>query len=60
MNVDELKMRIAELEREIEDAKRRLPAHSIRPHQMMEIERMEDELAELRGELARLLDGLGE
>ena len=58
--IEELKARIAELEAEIEDAKKRIPAHSVRPQQIMEIERMEDELAEMRNRLAQLLSELNE
>ena len=53
--IEELKARIAKIEAEIEDAKKRIPAHSVRPQQIMEIERMEDELAKMRNKLAQLL-----
>ncbi|HDH96504.1 MAG TPA: histidine kinase [Proteobacteria bacterium] len=53
--IEELKARIAKIEAEIEDAKKRIPAHSVRPQQIMEIERMEDELAKMKNRLAQLL-----
>ena len=40
--------RIRELERRIADAKARLPAHSIPPAMILELEDLEDELARLR------------
>ena len=55
MELEELKRRIAALEKELEDARERLPAHSIRPHQIMELEEMEEELARLKKELERFL-----
>ncbi len=58
--IEELKARIAKIEADIEDAKKRIPAHSVRPQQIMEIERMEDELAEMRNRLAQLLSELNE
>ena len=43
-----------ELERlraELEDRRRRLPAHSIRPHQLLAIEELEERIAELERSL---------
>lgn len=51
----ELRQKITELEREIREASDRLPAHSIRPHQLIAIEEMEDELENLKAELSSLL-----
>ncbi len=42
--------RIAELERRLAEAQARLPRHSLRPAQLIEIEALEDELARLREE----------
>ncbi len=39
--------RIQELKEEIADLKKRLPAHSIPPAMLIELEELEDELAEL-------------
>jgi len=35
---------IEEIEAELEDLRGRLPAHSVRPHMMMQLEELEDEL----------------
>lgn len=40
--------RIADLEKEIDDLKRRLPKHSIPPSMIRRLEELEDELAEAR------------
>ena len=42
--------RIRELEEKIEDLKRRLPKHSIPPTMMAELDALEEELEDLRGE----------
>ena len=41
---------IAELERQLAELKRRLPAHSIPPAMMLELEELEDRLALLQRE----------
>ena len=46
--------RIAELEERIADLKTRLPKHSVRASMLIELEDMEDELAELK---AKMLQG---
>ncbi len=43
---------LARLRAELEDRRRRLPAHSIRPHQLLEIEELEERIARLERELA--------
>lgn len=40
--------RIKELERELADLERRLPAHSVRPAMLLRMEEIEEELARLR------------
>jgi len=40
--------KVVELEKQIEDLKRRLPAHSVPPSMMQQLEELEDELAEAR------------
>ncbi len=50
MQETELKERIAELERRLADLKKRLPAHSIPPAMMLEMEELEDSLAVLQKE----------
>ena len=39
---------IEEIEAELEDLRGRLPAHSVRPHMMIRLEELEDELAEAK------------
>jgi hypothetical protein len=46
---DELK----QLEQELSDRKAALPAHSVRPSQLMEIEELEDRIKEIKEELKR-------
>ncbi|MEN8246279.1 MAG: histidine kinase [Thermodesulfobacteriota bacterium] len=43
MNLEALKKRLSELEEEIEETKRRLPAHSLKPPVMMDLLALEDE-----------------
>ena len=43
--------RIAHLEQQIEELKRRLPAHSIPPAMMAQLDELEEELAHLQTEL---------
>ena len=50
MDNGELQARIAELERRLAEARARLPRHSLRPAQLIEIEEMEEELERLRAE----------
>jgi len=45
-----LTLRIADLEKEIEDLKQRLPAHSVPSSMILRLEELEDELAEARQE----------
>ena len=42
--------RIAELEKEIAELKARIPKHSVRPHLIIRIEDLEEELARLKQE----------
>ena len=42
-SLDSLKKRLAELDEEIKETKRRLPAHSIKPPVMMDLLTLEDE-----------------
>lgn len=50
MDDEELEARIAELERRLAEARARLPRHSLRPAQMIEIEELEEELERLRAQ----------
>jgi len=47
VSVDELKKRLAELDEEIRETKRRLPAHSVKPPVMMDLLALEDEYDDL-------------
>ncbi len=55
MNPDceRLEDEIRRLEAEIEEQKRRLPPHSVKPAMLMELEELEARLDEFRAELAR-------
>ena len=48
---DQLVQRLAELEEQVQDQEARLPAHSVRPHQIEELERLEEERDRARAEL---------
>jgi hypothetical protein len=41
--INDLKKRLSELEEEIEETKKRLPAHSVKPPVMMDLLALEDE-----------------
>ena len=43
LSLEDLKKRLAELEEEIAETKRRLPAHSVKPPVMMDLLSLEDE-----------------
>lgn len=45
MNIEE---KTALLTKEIEDLRKRWPAHSVKPHMIEEMERLEDELERLK------------
>jgi HAMP domain-containing protein len=47
----EILLRIKELEDEIKELKKNIPAHSIRPAMMMRVEELEEELDRMRDEL---------
>jgi hypothetical protein len=57
MSRDELQSLLSRLQTELDERRRALPAHSIRPHQLVEIEELEDEIAEIREHLARVSGG---
>ena len=46
-SIDDLKKRLAELEEEIAETKRRLPAHSVKPPVMIDLLALEDEYDDL-------------
>ncbi len=51
--IEELKQRLAELDEEIAEAKRRLPAHSTKPPVMMDLLALEDEYDEILAEIGK-------
>ena len=52
--IDALKKRLAELEEEIKETKRRLPAHSVKPPVMMDLLALEDEYDDILRQLHEL------
>ncbi|BCL61088.1 hypothetical protein DGMP_17810 [Desulfomarina profundi] len=48
---EEIRKRLAELEKEIAETKKRLPAHSVKPPVMMDLLALEDERDELLAKL---------
>lgn len=53
MNRDEIKERLETLTKELIERKRNVPAHTIRPHQIIRIEELEEEIAELKSLLEK-------
>jgi hypothetical protein len=54
VSVDELKKRLAELDEEIRETKRRLPAHSVKPPVMMDLIALEDEYDDILRKIRKL------
>jgi hypothetical protein len=50
----QLEMEIEELEARLRDREAALPAHSVRPHQLLAIEELEEEIKEKKKRLAAL------
>jgi archaellum component FlaC len=48
-----LEERLRRLRAELEERKSSIPIHSIRPHQLIQIEELEEEIEELEKELGR-------
>ncbi len=48
--MDEREKRIEELEEQIADIRRRLPAHSVKPAMLSRLEELEEELERLKAE----------
>ena len=53
-SIDELKKRLSELDAEIKETKRRLPAHSVKPPVMMDLLALEDEYDEISKQIQDL------
>ncbi len=56
MDRKHIEQRLCQLEDEISEVMRRLPAHSVKPPVMMELLELEDERDALQEKLSRLLD----
>ena len=54
-NEEELKKEIRDLEEKLKDREASLPAHSVRPQQMLVIEELETAIEEKKKELERLI-----
>ncbi len=54
MELDALKKRLAELDEEIKETKRRLPAHSVKPQVMMDLLALEDEYEDIMRQIQGL------
>ncbi len=52
--LDELKQKLSELAKEIEETKKRLPAHSVKPPVMMDLLDLEDQYAEIFKQIEKL------
>lgn len=52
--IEALRQRLAELEKEIAETKKRLPAHSVKPPVMMDLLDLEDEYEAVRKQIERL------
>ena len=50
----EIEKDVKETEEKLEDAVKRMPKHTVRPHQLMALEELEDRLEELKVELAEI------
>jgi hypothetical protein len=48
---DEIRAKIEALKAELEERRKSVPAHTIRPHQLLILEELEEEIAVLEGEL---------
>jgi len=54
MKLETLKKRLSDLEEEIEETKRRLPAHSVKPQVMMDLLALEDEYDEVLEQIRKV------
>ncbi|MGB6281517.1 MAG: hypothetical protein WBG51_05805 [Syntrophobacteria bacterium] len=53
--IQELLEEIQNLKEKLRDREAALPAHSVRPHQIQEIEKLEEKIAALEGKLAGMI-----
>ena len=54
--IDHLKQNLAEIEKKLEDAEGRMPAHSVKPGQMAALFQLEEERDTLAAEIRMLSD----
>ena len=54
---EDLKKEIKDLEEKLKDREDALPAHSVKPNQMLIIDKLETEIEKKKNELARLRNG---
>ena len=54
MDRKELLEQIEKTREELDDARKRLPAHTVRPHQLQALEEIEERLADLKKQLGEL------
>lgn len=54
VSIEDLNKRLVELEEEIKETKRRLPAHSVKPPVMMDLLALEDEYDDILRQLQEL------
>jgi len=52
-NRDDLEKKLARLSSELEEMQKALPAHSIRPHQLLAIEELENEIERVKSLLRK-------
>ena len=52
-NAKRLEEELQALNQELQERKAALPAHSVRPHQLQEIEELEERIGELKHEFAK-------
>ncbi len=50
---ERLEAELARLTAELRERRSNLPAHTIRPHQLIVLEELEERIAEIRGQLGR-------
>lgn len=55
---EELEKKLSDIQERIRDQEARIPPHSVRPHQIQELENLEEERDRLLEELATLKKGL--
>lgn len=52
-SIEQIKQRLVKLQKELKQVRSQLPAHSIPPAMMLQIDELEDQIAELKKELKK-------